>query len=498
MKEKQVLLNKKLLIQIAITVIGIIITLFGGIREDLNIMTYGMLVVWLGNVVYAFEEFQKRFFFFVFHCTFFTFLLGRAFFAYFRGYEWWREAEQAYENNFFAISAIVVSLICLLIGAITMELLLSKKPKQNDGVLSEKENRFSQNLQAVALIVFLLTTIFFYVQEGEKLIFITGKSYLDFYTGFTQQLPTVIYTIASFMKYSLCLYLATMPSKKRTILPLALYWISAIPSLIIGVRNPIVQNTLFIVVYFVLRNVNDNKEKWIGKAEKMIMLVMAPIAAVFLAAYAFIRSGNNLNGKNPFSLFVEFFYGQGVSINVLSRGYGHRLNLPERPIRNYTFGGIIDYFTYGTIGQKIFGTQALPDFNCYENARLSNNFSHNLSYLVFKDQYLNGHGLGSCYIIENFIDFGYVGIIVFNLVLGILLIYMMRGMKKNHLINTILLLFLTGIFYIPRAEATGWLTFIVTVQFWVCIGACYLGTLILGKWDWMIKFLKKMRLMVND
>lgn len=305
-------------------------------------------------------------------------------------------------------------------------------------------------------------------------------------------------TIASFMKYSLCIYLATMPYKKRTIIPLVLYEFSAIPSLLVGMRNPFIQNALFILAYYVLRNVIDNKEKWIGKIEKIILVVGIPSTLIFMTAFAFIRSGASVRNANPFKLLLGFFEGQGVTINVLSRGYGYCLNLPERDFRNYTFGGIIDYFVHGTVGQRLFGTSPLPDGNCYTNGRLSNNLAHNLSYTVMQDNYLKGQGLGSSYLLENYIDFGYIGVAVFSLVLGGILIYFMRGIKYNNLLNIIIMVSLTGIFYIPRAEATGWLTFIVTIQFWACTVGCYVGAWIIENNQWIYVLFKKLRLFPKE
>ena len=95
---------------------------------------------------------------------------------------------------------------------------------------------------------------------------------------------------------------------------------------------------------------------------------------------------------------------------------------------------------------------------------------------------------------ETYVDFGYIGLILFNLILGILLVYMLKRLGRNTLLDTIFLLSLTTIFLIPRAEATGWLSFIVTAQFWACILACYLGAHICMKCKWIQNILKILHL----
>ena len=483
--------------QIIVTLLGIIATAYGVSSKNLDAMSAGILIIWIGNMIFCLEEFQKRFFFFLFQCTFFTFLLGRIVVSYLRGQKWWTEIGQAYENNCFAVVAIAISLVSLYLGAVITEYFWNRKKTVNFE-WNESKIEYRKNLQAIALCVFLVTFIFFCIQEGEKLFYVWDKSYVEYYTGFHQQFPFWVYTIASFMKYSLCLYLATLPSKKRSFIPLVMYVISNIPSLLIGMRNPIVLSILFALSYYVLRNILDNKEKWFGRLEKICIVITIPIGVVFMAAYSYIRSDQALKTINPFRLFTEFFYGQGVTLNVLTRGYGYRLNLPEREFRNYTFGGIIDYIVHGNIGQLLFGTEALPEGNCWTNGRISNNLSHNLSYVIMKEEYLSGRGLGSSYILENYIDFGYIGIAVFSIILGGLLIWFMCGIGKSNLLNAIMLISLTEIFYIPRAEATGWLTFIVTLQFWACILACYVGAWILGKWRWLSLLLEKMRIKVKE
>ena len=65
---------------------------------------------------------------------------------------------------------------------------------------------------------------------------------------------------------------------------------------------------------------------------------------------------------------------------------------------------------------------------------------------------------------------------------------------KKVLASTIILVSLTTFFLIPRAEATGWLTFIITVQFWVCIAACYLGAYICTKSTFIRRILSKLHI----
>lgn len=488
--------SKKEIVRWLCLVTSVLLVTFGYLTKNFNVLCVSMILLLAHNIIYAFENVKDRIVFLMLHITIFTFLISRPFIGMFRGEKWWLASGQAEENIYFSINIILLSMLFLYLGAVIGQYIY-KKYEKTDKVNQEKIQRklqFRNNLQVVAMVAFYITMCFFLVQEGEKLLYMRGRSYVEYYTGFRSQLPGIFYTIASFMKYSLCVFLATFPSKKRAFIPLCLFELSAIPELLIGVRNPIMLNSIFIFLYYVIRDIYEKRKKWIGKIEKALLVLSIPASLIFMTAYAYIRSGLEVAQKNIFKLFFDFFYGQGVTFNVLGIAYGYRNNLPERAWRNYTFGGMIDYIVHGRIGQMIFGTEPLPEGNNWTNGTLSNNFSHNFSYLVRKEEYLNGQGWGSSYMLETYIDFGYVGLIIFNLVLGILLIYMLKKFGENTLLDTIFLLSLTTIFLIPRAEATGWISFIVTVQFWACILACYLGAYICMKCKWIHNIVKWLHL----
>lgn len=289
------------------------------------------------------------------------------------------------------------------------------------------------------------------------------------------------------MKYALCIFLATFPSKKKAFVPLGMFLVSAVPELLIGLRNPVVLNSLFIFLYYFVRDVLEDKEKWIGRFERVCVIILFPLAIVGLSAVTFMRGSKSMAGTGIVQLFVGFFYGQGVSFRVLCEGYWAIPYLPDHPFRNYTFGGILDYFLHGTIAQKLFGASALPSGNNLINATESNSLAHHISYITKGDKYLQGRGWGSSYLLETYVDFGYVGVAVFSLLLGLLLVLGIYLWRKNHMCRIIILLSTMGIFFIPRAEATGWIMFLLTAQFWACLIGCY-GM----AWLWT-KFAKRRR-----
>ncbi len=164
--------------------------------------------------------------------------------------------------------------------------------------------------------------------------------------------------------------------------------------------------------------------------KKIALVLLIPVAIIGLAIYNYSRVDEEVPTTNIISLFGDFFYTQGVSYDVLNIGYMTKDKIKEITNHNYTFGPFIDYFKYSTISQKIFKTKPLPTGNNVTKALESSSYSHIISYLTRKD-YLEGHGWGSSFILETYTDFGYIGIIVYSLILGYLLMAIPRLLKKN-------------------------------------------------------------------
>ena len=446
---------------------------FGIVFKSYNIILIGLLLLYLQNILYCLENIKSRIYLLIFYVMIFVFLLSRPMIDMFCRVEWWDEESQ--QGTEFALAVIFISLICLQLGAFLLANLRLGDRKNKLKVHSDYVERFSKNLQIVSSIAFYVSFFFYMLVELEKLMFMRGRTYTEYYVSFQSNLPGIIHTFSYFMIYSLCIFLATFPEKRRALIPLGLYWISAIPDLLIGIRNPIMLHSVFIFLYFVMRDLLKDQKKWIGKIEKIGIAIMLPFALIFMAAYTYLRSGQSLSGRGVGSLFINFFYGQGVTFKVLAIGYDCIPFLPERPFRNYTFGGFVDYFLHGSLAQKFFGAEALESGNNLNNALLSNRFAHNMSYIAKGDDYLQGEGWGSSYLLETYTDFGYLGVVVFSVILGALLVYGTFLWKKGNFGRVILLMTLTQIFFMPRSGATECIEFLISPSFWIAVIICYAG-----------------------
>lgn len=442
----------------------------GWIFENFNIMLLSVVLLYIQGVLYCAENIRKRIYVFVFYITIYVFLLSRPTIAWMNQEIWWKK--KSVEGMKFALFSLLLTMLFLQAGALFVEQcenVEKKEKKQRDKI------KFTRNLQIISKIIFYISILFYFVIELEKLFYMRGKMYVEYYVSFQSVMPGIIHLIASFMVYSLCVFLATLPQKKNAVVPLGLYFLSAVPSLMIGIRNPIMLRALFILLYFLMRDFIENKRKWVGRLEKIVLIIMIPVTLVFMSVYSSWRSGETVGETAMGELFVDFFYKQGVTFNVLAIGYDSIPYLPNRQFRNYTFGGFLDSILHGRVAQRFFGAEALDGGNNINNALLSNRFAHNMSYVAKGEKYLEGEGWGSSYLLETYTDYGYLGIIIFSFILGAVLIWGISIWKKNTLVLTIWLATLTQLFFMPRSGATECIEFLLAPSFWALIALCYIG-----------------------
>ena len=96
--------------------------------------------------------------------------------------------------------------------------------------------------------------------------------------------------------------------------------------------------------------------------------------------------------------------------------------------------------------------------------------------------YLGGHGIGSSYIIEVFTDYGFIGLIIANLLLGMLFVSLVNSMYTDKTLRVILSLVILGnLFFMPRSSFTESFYSLFTMQFWFFIAVLFIVSGLLVK-----------------
>ena len=104
--------------------------------------------------------------------------------------------------------------------------------------------------------------------------------------------------------------------------------------------------------------------------------------------------------------------------------------------------------------------------NTVDNALNGNSLAHALSYYLYGNNYLNGRGIGSCYIAEAYHDFKYVGVFLVNYVYGIVLNRFFDFENKGIYTGAISLILLDSLLHAPRGSADGFVSDIVDFTTW--------------------------------
>ena len=88
--------------------------------------------------------------------------------------------------------------------------------------------------------------------------------------------------------------------------------------------------------------------------------------------------------------------------------------------------------------------------------------------------YFQGYGTGSSYIIELYADYGFIGISIFSVLLGMLLSSFNKIFIRGYVLRVVLIRGLMDVFIIPRFSVLSWTTFILSPQFWLPIMFCWI------------------------
>ena len=463
-------------------VIGFSLFFIGNITIHFNIILCGLLFFYLSLLFYCFKRFKRRCILTFLYIMIWVFLLSRPTVNMFKGVIWWYYTN---EEMLFGLNSIFVALVFIHLGNIVCEAILEKnghyKNEKTPLFFPEKlgDENLNKTLRFISGAGFIVAFIFTTVVGIEKMLFVRNHSYEDIYANFSSSLPYVFSIFADFLPFFLCVFLGTLPKKSSAFVFLVFYTASKVPMFILGTRADIVLAAVFALVYFIIRDYLDGTKYWLGKFEKTAIVIACPFVLALLGAYNYIRAGTNVVDGGFFAIIIDFFYKQGVTFDISCRAYSAIPLLPGNSPKFYIFGGFIDYFTHGSIAQILFGATDLGPGNSVFKATEGHSFAHGLAYVMEPD-YLAGKGCGSSFIMESYADFGYIGIAVFSFFLAFVICYMIPLFKRNRLLRIIILTALTSLFIVPRAEAIGWLTFVINIKFWLVIVFCYLFANILA------------------
>ncbi|MEK4816077.1 O-antigen polysaccharide polymerase Wzy family protein [Macrococcus sp. FSL R5-0951] len=431
--------------------------LLGLFNDNLHILFWSVMLQFIHNFWYSLINIYNRIIFLCFNVSIFIFLFGRLFVSYFFGYK--SDISGILGTNFYEASLIVFILKIIYTGLITLYIgfkIYDRKIEEN--FQNSHHVKFNPYLRITSLIVFYITIIFKVMVDYEAVQVASSQGYFEYFSTFKSSLPSIVVILSKFNTISFFIYLSTRPIKKRVLPVTAIYLAVNALSLLTGSRSNFMLNVLIIIIYFGLSTATSN-EKWFGKMEKMMVLILIPVLMVVMTFIGEARNKYSKGISSSIDTIFEFFYSQGVSVNII--GYTKLLE-KSIPDKIYSFGPFIEYFRYNILSK--FQDVKVLEGQSVERALEGYQYSHTMSYLIMPDLYIRGVGYGSSYMAELFHDFGWIGLIIGGMLFGIIIgKFTLEFNNKSIFIVLIVLMMTRAILFVPRASTVYFIinTFII-------------------------------------
>lgn len=452
---------------------GLILWPIASLIHDVELLFFTFHLLWLSNLCYGFTKLRTRFIFTVFHMTFFLFVMGRMTINWLFDGSYSLDYSSTIVINVYQI--IALSLVTIRIFTVFFEKFrVELSSNEKISLIGSKINK--EYFKRAARLLFWISLPFAAVYILEKVLFVQAYGYSSYYVEYVSVLPSIFAKSYTFNEIAMFAFLCSEPSKKESKWPILAYLLLGILCLGYGQRNPIALGICIIfLVYYPLRELNASKKgEWITKRFKRLLIIGIPTLILFFSFWGFFRLSNNTESIG--SMFISFFDAQGNSSKILAETIKHLHEFPEN--KNYTFGPLTDFFTNNFIFNGLFGKGMVYSGFTVDAALNGNNFGNAISYLYDSYHYLSGVGLGSCYMAELFVDYGYIGVVLINIVYAFFMVKIPKVYSKNIIFATMSLLFAYKIIYAPRDSALAFLSTVFSFTFITAVIILYVLYLI--------------------
>lgn len=467
-------LSSKIKLKTIMTVLVVVlIVLVLSVAEKVNPLFALIMVMWIWMFAYSVINIRKTPLLFCFLISFFVFLLGRQVCYHYL------HIDQVYEfldiENNHTYLCIVVSFVGIIIGLFVSTARNNKTDDSFSFVTEYKET--NKGYQQACKIVFYLCYLGTMAAVILQVLYVRRVGYLGSYSDDSEGpgIPTIISYLSKFTPIALCMYLGTKPSKRKVMMPLLLYEVYALSTLITGQRYPFIGINMLILVYYVLRA--KTEKGWIKKYHKVLLIISIPLLMLFLTAYDSIRLGKEFSMNNFLGTMEDFFIQQGGSINVIRRTIHNADQLKDMHLVSFqsTYSAIFE----NAIGRRLFNITTYSG-NSIERAFQTNDLAHRLSYIAYGNAYLSGKGTGTSYIAELLHDFGLVGVFFGNCIYGLLLTKIDRIRFSHSIYDGIKLAMIYYILFAPRGGFDSFIGSVFTFQFFLGVATIILITSVLN------------------
>mgnify|MGYP002719529020 CR=1 FL=1 len=418
------------------------------VRIDPNMRAWALPIgIWIALMGFAVARIRERATLLILLSTFAFFLLGKpmmmGYFDY-DGLQWNDKMEHH------LVLSLSLGLLTIFVGY----LLYPRRAAQRRTAVmaarrgSARVRAFRRRLSTVALWSYLITYPFYIYHLLTNIRTASEMGYTGLYVSGQSGFASITAYGSFANSVALCVFLATFPSKFLTWLVLLLSLASQGLMMLTGDRGDFGTFLMMVFAYLFFRARHPTTAVMSVKA-----LVVTLVASVIAIVPLFLSVGidrMDTTAAADESRIVDFLYGQGSSINVIEYAVVFERFLPEGPyLLNFTGQGFFRLLLGGDGGLA---------GNTVDYALSGTSLSHSLSYVALGDAYLRGHGVGSSFLAEGYVDLGYWGITLVGLAYGLLVAWTDRFAPGHDMANSLRLLIIPAIAFAPRGSATAFIS----------------------------------------
>lgn len=417
---------------------AIILFVVGTLENSGMILFGGNLAISAIIVFYSLNNLKRRVAVLLFDISFFTFLLCGFLF---------KDIAEIQENSK-ALVLTFISLLSLYIGCLVYERFNFKiRKKIRNRFITERDIK---NIQKLSELAFYLTVIFYWLVEFEKIFVKQTSGYVGLYIGFNSSLPFIVQKLAVMNSSFFIIFLATFPSAKKTYGVLGTYMVGLTLDLLTGVRGNFVTSVMFIFAYVIIRNRTNEYEYLLSSKKVKPVLVAGGFGMIcFMGIYSQIRLGNDFTSF--LGGFSSFFQELSGSIGVLKHSIINQVKIREL----YPWYSGYSIVNYNVIFKNFINSL----FGITSTQRYIGNLGYTGTYFRDKLYFQRGGSFGTQYIAEIYLDFSFIGVILFNIFLGSLLIIVTKNTSKDSVIkNLFAFSIMKMLFFLPRDTTFSFLT----------------------------------------
>lgn len=314
----------------------------------------------------------------------------------------------------------------------------------------------TKKIISILFLVFFVITLISKIEIGIR---VWNYGYLVIYTNeIPSKIPNIVHYLSQLFPILFFYEISVNYKEKKSNLIILMYIVYLCATLLTGARGEFGIGILMIVYIYIRKQSFDfNLFKYIKKNIKtlFVSLIVIFITIIFLNFYNSFRVTHELYIINPIQEIKNFFVNQSTSVNVIAYSIEEQEYLSQGK-HLYAIGPVLE-----NINSKLVHLGINCDISNYKTS-----LAKEVSIIALGEQgYASGQGVGSQYIAELYLDYGYIGLIIYSFFIGVLLILINKLMFKNCFISTVSLILLQSILYIPRGQALQFINSIVSFNY---------------------------------